>query len=130
MIFVNKKKHNVDNSHIEVTESYLNLLAESRENVSCLYEDNLSAVEAIKLLDTSIDACMELYRFCLCFAFGLECKLAYEILQPLSKSVTNILKEELRKRGLLTKSKEYKQGFVEACMHCIVMSRNVARGDK
>lgn len=128
MIFIDKKKHNVEKNHIDVTNSYLSILRDTRDNIDSIYCGSKLAGDAVMLLDTNLEACMDLYRYCLCTALSLDCKLAYETLVPISTVVINMLKDKLQELDLLNKSIEYKQGFVEACMHCIVMSRNVARG--
>lgn len=65
----------------------------------------------------------ELLRYSLCVLFDLESKGATEEVEFFSKGCIERLKIVANDLDLFSKSKEYKQGLLEACVHSMEMTR-------
>ena len=71
----------------------------------------------------------ELLRHSVCLALDLQSRGTTTKLQVMS----SVLSERLKKvmpRGIESKSTEYKQGVLEACVHCIEMTRRRVDGQR
>lgn len=109
--------------------SYVNL----SKNVTGFYLKSLKELDterfsnSVVILNSSKEACMEVYRHSLCLCLGLDSSLAYKELGLLCDyfSLEFSKLDEIKRLG--GSSSEVKEGFLEACMHYIVSSRNVAR---
>lgn len=126
-MILSKKTHGVSDNHIRVTRDYFSIVKSLLEGTK---DEIILSNQARYLLQSDKEACMELYRHCLCLALNLDTKLSYRDLECLEKPVANRLRFLLSNLCITDKSDVYKKGFVEACMHCIVISRNSIRGDK
>lgn len=125
-MILSKKSHGVSDKHINVTREYFRIIKSLTDN-----SDTVSmSSEARYILQTNEEACMELYRHCLCCALSLDTKLSYKELGSVVVYVTERLQIVLEYLSVLDKSDSYRKGFIEACMHCIVISRNSLRGDR
>jgi hypothetical protein len=118
MIFT--RKHNVAEINKVLTKEYFALLKK--------YKDNPNFTSEMNLLSINSEACMELYRHSLCVALGLESNLSYKELTPVVDIFVTDLSKVIDLNQILDKSTDFKKGFLEACMHCIVMTRNQMRG--
>lgn len=65
----------------------------------------------------------ELLRYSLCVSLGLETKGFNTFIEDFSKGYVKLLRKELKQKGVLNQTDEYKKGFLEACIHCIEFSR-------
>lgn len=65
----------------------------------------------------------ELLRYSVCRALGLQSLGTTTKLQILSDKVYVRLINPLKEQGVYEKSIEYKQGVLEACVHCMEMTR-------
>lgn len=121
-MIITRKTHGVTDEHIFVTREFFSLLRG-------ILNSNDFSKSAINLIKIDDEACMELFRHCLCLALDLDSTLSYTELKGMidyvSKSLRNIMPA-----SIVDKSDSFRKGFVEACMHCIVISRNTARGEK
>ena len=68
----------------------------------------------------------ELLRYTICRMFSLETIGNSVELEELSKAVRNILRPVADKYQLWGRSIEYHKGLLEACVHCMEMSRKKA----
>lgn len=74
----------------------------------------------------SAEDIMEVYRHSLCLAFGLESELNAVELNKVCDRLAELLSGSISK--LPFRTDEQKSGFVQGCMHCIVISRNRLKG--
>jgi hypothetical protein len=65
----------------------------------------------------------ELFRYSICSVLDLSSSFISVKVKELTKGVVNTIKPTIIKYNINNKSIEYKQGFLEACVHCIEMSR-------
>lgn len=65
----------------------------------------------------------ELLRHSICVLFDLESRPINERMEQLSKIVVNVLKPVVEKYNMTGKSENYYQGLLEACVHCMELSR-------
>lgn len=68
----------------------------------------------------------EILRYSICVLLGLETKGYLPDIEKASISVCNLLQPLIKKYSLDTKSLSYRMGFLEACVHCLEMSRKKA----
>lgn len=69
----------------------------------------------------------ELLRHCLCKVLKLESTGSSSLIESYSKYYEDILKKDISSLDLENKDTEYRQGFLEACVHCIEFARGYAR---
>lgn len=65
----------------------------------------------------------ELLRHSLCVALNLESTGANRVVDEISEGSVKVVKKVLKKTDIMTKSDEFKQGFLEACVHCIEFAK-------
>ena len=68
----------------------------------------------------------EMLRYCICEVLGLDTIYADSYIRENSFVFEQQLKIIMNKNGVFKESTEYKQGLLEACVHCIEMSRKKA----
>lgn len=111
MLFIKKSKENVNETCInEIVFTYFSYLKSNTTLRATICGEEIS----------------ELMRFSICILLGLETKGYSAGLEELSKSVCNILRPVINKYNIESKSYEYRQGLLEACVHCMEMSRKKA----
>lgn len=120
------KKTAVKKVHFDVSKQYFLFLATNRTMMQRL--DNDLKI-GMMLVDYDIDACMELYRCGVCEALELDYTSTYCELASLSVELGNFLKAKFIDWGMPNYTLEERQAFLEACVHCMVYTRNNARGD-
>jgi hypothetical protein len=108
-------------------------IKKSKEDVNetCINEivfTYFSYLKSDSMLRTTIcgEEISELLRYSICVILKLETKGYSARLEELSKSVCNILRPVINKYNIESKSHEYRQGLLEACVHCMEMSRKKA----
>ncbi len=69
---------------------------------------------------------MELFRYSLCIALGLHSKVNMTDITDGCRHMAKMLESDFGR--LLSKDIVYRQGVVQGCMHCIVMSRDRVGG--
>ncbi len=115
----------------DVTRFYLFTLQNTTNNLlkntDTSYSFKLAACNTVK----DIDRVMELYRHSLCLFFDFESTLDYKDIEPLVILMVNSFKTNNnlnRFKETYIKDENMKKGFIQACVHSIVMTRNLARG--
>ena len=111
-----------------VTEKYFEVLLDTTESLSNSEDLPSNFKSAVDTITCSIDAIMDFYRYCLCLALDLNSTLDFHEVSPLATSVVNVLKVD--KDIISIKSfnnRDYSARFIQACVHSIVFTRNVAR---
>lgn len=108
MFLIKAKKSNVTQEvYKDIVDSYLSYVSEKKGNLSGYH-------------------IVELLRYSLCKYMGLETKGSSENVEKYSDECINHLKPVFNKHSILDKSVDYKKGILEACIHCIEMSRKRA----
>lgn len=108
MFLIKSKKKEVEKEvYNTIVEKYFEYVRE--------YNDTLGAYDMSELL-----------RYSLCKYLGLESKGSKQNIELESDRCINFLRGTLDSLGLIDKSKEYKSGILEACVHCIELSRKKA----
>lgn len=106
MLFVKKSKTNTNDMYIDaLVKGYFDYVKKNTPS-------NLSGSEVSELLRCSI-----------CRLFELETKGYTKRIEDLSEGVVASLDKVARRYNLFAKSKDYKMGLLEACVHCMEMSR-------
>ena len=70
----------------------------------------------------------ELFRYTICKLLDLETSCNSEELLVYSSDLRGTLSEVVDFDSLMNKSLDYRQGFLEACVHCMEMSRKKVVG--
>ena len=65
----------------------------------------------------------ELLRYTLCSILGLESLGSTLTVMEVELECSKVIKPILVKSEILNQSRDYKQGFLEACVHCVEFAR-------
>jgi hypothetical protein len=105
MMFVKKPKHDISLKAVdEVVHSYFTYLSECK--VPLTYMD-----------------ISELLRYSVCVSLGLLTSKSTKKIDELSDDIISIIKPILVAQNVADRDIEYKQSFLEACVHCMEFSR-------
>lgn len=99
------KKHTIDNDcYKEVVRVYLKYILKEYPSLS----------------ETAI---AELLRHSVCISLNLESKGYDSFIESITDDCVKVIKPIFKRFNVLLQSDEYKRGMLEACMHCIELSR-------
>lgn len=89
-----------------------------------------SYLEYIKLLNRELTCgeISEIMRYSMCRAQGLDTKGYSKKVEQIGEGASARLYIILEKAGMLNKSLDVKKGLLEACVHCMEMSRKRVMG--
>lgn len=105
MIFLKSKKVDVNMKFVdELVRGYF----------SCLKENSISL---------NCSEVSELLRYSVCKLLGLQSKGYNDKIEEMSKLVVNSLQGVVSRYSINDMTEEYKTGILEACVHCMEMSR-------
>lgn len=104
-MFITKKKPNIDMAIIdELVHSYLSYIKGLGEEFTC-------------------SEISELFRYSMCRALSLETKGYSERIERIGVGTCNRLWSVLDKYNIFNQSEDFRKGLLEACVHCMEMSR-------
>lgn len=99
-----------------------------KEIYTNIVESYLTYLKSDDYLRTTLSAyeVSELLRYSLCDYFNLESKGASIKIENLSECIKQVFRGIQNMDNLLNKSEDYRKGVLEACIHCLEMSRQKA----
>ena len=106
------------------------ILFKKRVNYEDIYKEVLSAfflfLHKENEVQLSSKGMSELLRYTMCNLMGLQSIYADEIIKDLSDKLSPDINVVLNKHNVYDTPIKYRQGLLEACVHCIEISRSHA----
>lgn len=118
-LFINKKNSGLDTACKQVIREYFNVLGK-------LDDTHIKAIGSC-----GDDGCVDLLRYCLCGALGLQTELCFPQLESVAKIVSVHINRAIIESNIAsTVSEKDYDLIVQTCMHYVISARNLRRGVK